>query len=106
MIKINIDADEDAFRSMLDNATQEEYINCDVTINGVTVNEAGIRPKGNSSLNMVASGGSSDRFSFKIEFDHFIKGQTLLGLDKLALNNMTGDATYMKEYLSYEGRKA
>jgi spore coat protein CotH len=29
----------------------------------------------------------SERYSFKIEFDHFNDGETYHGLDKLALNN-------------------
>lgn len=102
VIAIDIKVDEEDFQEMLDNATQEEYINCDVTINGTTLQSVGIRPKGNSSLFMVASSSDTDRFSFKFEFDHFIKNQTLFGLDKMVINNNQGDATYMKEYLSYD----
>ena len=43
----------------------------------------------------------SDRYSFKIEFDHYIE-QTFKGLDKLVLNNCYADATMMKEYLTYD----
>ncbi len=35
--------------------------------------------------------------AFKLEFDHYIKGQTCYGLDKLILNNNYADATNMKE---------
>src|SRR5450756_2671551 len=52
--------------------------------------------------NTVAQDDTTDRFSFKIDFDHYITGQTWLGLDKIVLNNMMGDASYMKEYLSYD----
>jgi hypothetical protein len=44
----------------------------------------------------------SDRFSFKFEFDHYIDGQSCFGLDKLVINNIQSDTTYMKEYMSYE----
>ncbi|PYG89550.1 CotH protein [Ruminiclostridium sufflavum DSM 19573] len=101
IISIDIKADESEWENMLENATQEEYIPCDVTINGTTFESVGIRPKGNSSLSMVA-GSDSDRFSFKFEFDHYIDGQTCFGLDKLVINNIQADATYMKEYLSYD----
>jgi len=100
MIEINIKADKDAWQSMLDNAISESYIACDITVNGTTFSSVGVRPKGNSSLSMVA-GSDSDRFSFKFQFDEYIDGQTCFGLDKLVINNMQADYTYMKEYFSY-----
>ena len=96
VLAIDIRMEEDAFQEMLANAAQEEYSACDVEINGTTYYNVGIRPKGNSSLTQVVSS-DSDRFSFKMEFDHYVDGQTLCGLDKLVLNNGIGDATYMKE---------
>lgn len=100
--QININIDQTDWDTLLENATKEEYVNCDITINGETFSTVGIRAKGNSSLNMVASDPTTDRYSFKINFDKYVKGQSLYGLDKLALNNILGDATYMKEYLSYD----
>lgn len=102
IIEISITADESQWDDMIKNANKEEYIPCDVTINGTTFNSVGIRPKGNSSLNTIYSDPDTDRYSFKLEFDHYIKGQTCFGLDKLALNNIQADTTYMKEYLSYD----
>ena len=102
VIEIDIIADEQKWKDMLENASKEEYISADVVINGEKISTVGIRPKGNSSLNMVASDETTDRFSFKIDFDQYIDGQNLYGLKKLALNNMIGDASYMKEYLSYD----
>lgn len=102
VIEIDIIADEQKWEDMIENASKEEYISADVVINGEKISTVGIRPKGNSSLNMVASDETTDRFSFKIDFDQYIDGQNLYGLKKLALNNMIGDASYMKEYLSYD----
>ncbi len=98
---IDIQVDEDDWQNMLDNATKEEYISCNLTINGQTITTVGIRPKGNSSLKTVANS-DSDRYSFKFEFDHYIEGQTFMGLDKMVINNVQSDATYMKDYLSYD----
>jgi len=100
IIEIDIRADENEWRTMLDNATAEEYISCDVLVNGTLIQYVGIRPKGNSSLSMVA-GSDSDRYSFKFKFDEYIKGQSCFGLDKFVVNNIHADYTYMKEYLSY-----
>lgn len=100
IIEINIRVDDDKWQTMLDNAISETYIPCDITVNGTAFQTVGVRPKGNSSLSMTAGSGS-DRYSFKVQFDEYIDGQTCFGLDKLVLNNMQADYTYMKEYFSY-----
>lgn len=101
IISIEILADEADWQEMLDNATKEEYIMVDVVVNGTKFQKVGIRPKGNSSLMQVASS-DSDRYSFRLKFDQYIKGQTCFGLESFVVNNMIGDNTYMKEYISYD----
>lgn len=98
---LDIVVNESDWDNMLINAMAEEYIQCSVVIDGESVKGVGIRTKGNSSLSMVASS-DSDRYSFKIEFDHYEKGKSYFGLDKLALNNMVQDNTYMKDYVTYQ----
>lgn len=102
VMTVSITADPDEWQAMLDNADAEEYIPADITINGVTIENVGIRPKGNSSLSSIARDETTDRYSFKIKFDKYVDGQTWMGLDKLVLNNNYSDATSMKEYLSYD----
>ncbi|MCF0133774.1 MAG: CotH kinase family protein [Blautia sp.] len=82
------------------NAEEEQYVLCNALIDGELVENVAIRPKGNSSLTAIKSQGS-DRFSFKLEFDHYRKTNTYHGLDKLALNNLGQDVSCMKDYLSY-----
>jgi spore coat protein CotH len=101
IISIEIIADEADWQGMLDNAASEQYIMADVVVNGTKFQNVGIRPKGNSSLTQVASS-ESDRYSFRLQFDEYIKDQTCFGLDSFVVNNMLGDNTYMKEYVSYE----
>lgn len=79
----------------------EEYYVCDVTIDQETYKNVAIRGKGNTSLTQVKSYGN-DRYSFKIEFDHYNESNTYYGLDKLCLNNIIQDNTYMKDYLTYQ----
>ncbi|MBU5437925.1 CotH kinase family protein [Tissierella sp. MSJ-40] len=100
--EIDIIIDENSWKDLLENAIKEEYYNCDIIINGETFSNVGIRAKGNSSLTMVANDSTTDRYSFKVNFGKYIKGQSYYGLDKLVLNNNISDATSMKEYLSYE----
>ena len=101
LITVDIQIAEDDWQDMLENALEEEYHVANVTINGQTFENVGIRTKGNTSLSQVASS-DSDRYSFKIEFDHYQDGQTCWGLDKLVLNNLISDATYLKEYFVYD----
>jgi len=102
IITLDILMDADTWREMLDTATKEEYYVCNVVVNGTLFENVGIRPKGNTSLTSIAADPDCDRYSFKIEFDHYIKGQTCFGLDKLILNNNYADATNMKEALIYD----
>ena len=102
IIEIDIIIDEDDWENMLANATAEEYCECDVVVNGETIYNSAIRTKGNTSLTTIAADPTTDRYSFKIEFDHYVDGQTCFGLDKLVLNNNYADATSMKEALIYD----
>ena len=102
VLEVNIRMDEADWNDMLENATAEEYYQCDVEIGGTTFYRVAIRPKGNTSLTSIASDPTTDRYSFKLEFDHYVDGQTCFGLDKLILNNNYADATNMKEALIYD----
>ncbi len=95
-----IDITMDGWDEFIANATAEEYVDCNITIDGEKYNHVAIRAKGNTSLSSVATL-NSERYSFKVEFDHYVEGMTYHGLDKLSLNNMIQDATMMKDYLAY-----
>ena len=101
VIEVDIDISEDDWADLLENATAEEYYDCNVTVNGTTYEHVGLRAKGNTSLSMVAAS-DSDRYSFKIKFDEYVDGQSCDGLSKLVLNNNYSDATMMKEALCYD----
>ena len=102
IMDIDILMDEDDWNNMLENAISEEYYSCNVVVNGKTFYSVGIRPKGNTSLSSIANDPDTDRYSFKLEFDHYIEGQTCYELDKLILNNNYADATNMKEAIVYD----
>ena len=97
---INIVLKELNWDYMVEHASEEVYVPCDVYIDGDRVRNAAIRPKGNSSLESIEKQGD-DHFSFKIEFDHYVTGNTYYGLDKLSLNNLGSDPTCMKDYFAY-----
>lgn len=89
------------WESFLATCEDEEYSPCSVLIDGEAVKNIGIRGKGNTSLSSVRSM-NSQRYSFKLEFDHYETGKTYHGLDKLCLNNLIQDNTMMKDYLVYQ----
>lgn len=96
----SIDIVMDDWDSFIENCESEEYSSCAVVIDGESYKNIAIRAKGNTSLSQVTNYGS-DRYSFKLEFDHYSDATTYHGLDKLCLNNIIQDNTYMKDYLCY-----
>ena len=101
VVDVKITLDEDDFQDMLDNASAEEMKIAAVDYNGIHLDNVGIRTKGNLSLRSVVNS-DSDRYSFKLSFDEYISNQTLYGISKINLNNNYSDASYMKEFLTYE----
>ncbi len=97
---IDIAMNEDDWEDFLENCTDEEYVSANLVIDGKAVKNVGLRAKGNTSLTSVAQYGNN-RYSFKIEFDHYEDGKSYYGLDKLCLNNLIQDNTCVKDYLAY-----
>lgn len=97
----SIDIVMEDWDSFPDTCENEEYSACSVVIDNEAYKNVGIRAKGNTSLSQVKEYGN-DRYSFKIEFDCYEKGNSYHGLDKISLNNIIQDNTYMKDYLTYK----
>lgn len=83
------------------------WVRGDVSFNGHTWTNVGIRFKGNSSLRQSWNSGS-DRMPFKLDFDEWeqdfpeIKNQRFYGFKQLSLSNNVGDPTHMRESLAYD----
>lgn len=99
---INIEIADDDWEDLKANPTQKTKYQADITIDGETINDVSFSTKGNTSLSSVSSDSDSDRYSFKVNFGKYVENQTYYGLNKLNLNNIYADATYMKEYVSYK----
>ena len=100
--EINVEISEEDWNDLKANPLEKTKYHVNVTIDGETVNDVSFATKGNTSLSSVASDSESDRYSFKLNFGKFVDGQTFQSLKKLNLNNIYADATYMKDYLSYQ----
>ena len=98
---INIELSDEDWADLKENPKSKTKYEANITIDGETLENVSFATKGNTSLSSVADDEDSDRYSFKVNFGKFTDGQTYYGLDKLYLNNIYADATYMKDYLSY-----
>ncbi len=96
----NINIVMDNWDEFISNCESEEYYAATLVIDNEAYKNVAIRGKGNTSLTQVKSYGNN-RYSFKIEFDHYDSTGSYYGLDKLCLNNIIQDNTYMKDYLCY-----
>ena len=96
-----IDIQIDDWDKFLEEAPEEEYTECDVEIDGELFTSIGLRAKGNNSRRLVEEY-DLDRYSLKIEFDHFQEGNTYYGLDKMSLDSSFQDNSYLKNYIAYD----
>lgn len=86
----------DADLPTLDGDDLSVRVPCTITYDGETVTEAGIRRKGQSTLQPL-----DQKPSFSIKLDEVIAGQDLDGIEKFVLNNTIKDPTFSSEPLSY-----
>lgn len=84
--------------TVLDHADSGIYCECTVKADGTTLSNVGIKPRGNTTYVTELDNG---RYSFKLKFNKYTKGQKLNGLDELNLNNVSYDPSYIREYLAY-----
>ncbi len=81
-------------------APEEEYVACDLLIDGELFSNVGLRAKGNNSRRLTEKYGH-DRYSLKLEFDHYNLG-SYYGLDKFSLDSSFQDNAYLKTWLTYD----
>lgn len=68
----------------------------DVVVDGVRRDQVGVRKKG------LIGSLSTEKPSLKVDFDKFVDGQTLDGLERLTLNNSISDPSLIKQCLGYQ----
>ena len=74
------------------NLGTEAYIPANVTINGTSFPNTGVRLKGNSSFSHP-----NNKKSLRFSFDEFVSGQRWDGLKGVHLNNCYGDPSFLRE---------
>lgn len=92
--EIRLELTDDAIDDL--NQDGREWVECDVEVNGVRFDGAGVHLKGSSTYQDFRG-----KPAFKIELDGFNPGQRYGALERITLNNMTGDASQIREVVAY-----
>jgi len=71
-------------------ASEDTYYSADITWNGVTVRNVGIRSRGSSTRNGIKPG-------LRVDINRFVASQEFLGLKAFVLDNMYSDASLVRE---------
>lgn len=80
-------------------ATREKRFNqykADITIDGVSIRDVGIRTKG------FIGSLDQERPSLKVKFDEYVDQSPIEGLDRLTLNNNKQDGSLASQFLTYK----
>ena len=105
---VEIELDENNLNYLLQNAADKpSVLTQSVTIGGETIYYAGLKTKGNYTLeHAVTDNAGSDRFSFTINFGKYVKKkdygvtQNFYGCSKISFNNFYFDKSMLKEYMA------
>jgi spore coat protein CotH len=89
-----LDLDPSAWQALRDNYLTNQYYAANLTVDGVGVQQVGIRSRGEGSR-------SEEKPGLKVEFDKYVPAQEYYGYKSLVLDNMTQDASFLRERLSF-----
>jgi hypothetical protein len=93
----------DYWQQLTNNYASETYIAADLTIDGVVLDNVGVRFKGNSSYNSI---GNSQKKPFNIDLNVFADSlgadHDFQGYKKIILNNGFKDPSFVREALTWD----
>ncbi len=94
--EVSLSVDPDEFAAMLatyQETGEKEWLLADVTIDGQTISDAGIRLKGNSSLRGVSADADPETLPWLIDLDQFVDGQALDGWESFVIRSNTTESS-------------
>ncbi|MCB0761162.1 MAG: CotH kinase family protein [Flavobacteriales bacterium] len=100
LTEIRLTFAEDNWDALLDAlylAGEDGRLEATIEIDGVVLNQVGVRYKGFSSVSV-----DQEKNPFNIKLDYIVAGQSYQGRDKLKLANVIHDPSFLREVLSYE----
>ena len=89
----------DYWTQLTNNYAPEINIAANLTVDGRTYPNVGVRFRGNTSYTQLPVG--SQKKSFNVELDWMVPGQDIHGYDHLNFNNGFHDPTFLREPLTY-----
>lgn len=102
LLSLKIIVQDDDLKKIYENPTEEEYISVDVTINGKTIKNCGLRTKGSTSYEVLETLSNPTKFGYRLDLDYFIDDQSYDGISKFYINNGILDKTYIKEMIGFD----
>jgi len=91
--RIDIELHSADWAKLRENFQSNEYYPADITWNGITAYNTGVRSRGVASRN-------ERKPALKIDFNHYASGQSYLGLKSLVLDNLVQDPSGVHETVS------
>ena len=89
-----LDIDSSAWQALRDNYLENQYYAANLTVDGVAVRQVGVRSRGEGSR-------SEEKPGLKVEFDKYVPAQEYYGYKSLVVDNLTQDASMLRERLSF-----
>ncbi|MBR2586787.1 CotH kinase family protein [Candidatus Saccharibacteria bacterium] len=100
--KIEVEISGRDFADLLENPREKTRYLTSATIDGEKIADVAFSVRGNGSLVGVAEDETSNRYSYTLNFKKFDKSGSFFGLDKLILNNLYADPSYLKNHLAFK----
>jgi spore coat protein CotH len=89
-----LDMDPSAWQALRENYLENQFYAANLTVDGVAVRQVGVRSRGEGSRN-------EDKPGLKVEFDKYVPAQEYYGYKSLVIDNLTQDASMLRERLSF-----
>jgi len=89
-----LDLDPAAWQALRNNYQSNQYYAANLTVDGVAVLQVGVRSRGDGSR-------SEEKPGLKVEFDKYVPAQEYYGYKSLVIDNLTTDASMLRERLSF-----
>ncbi len=100
IVEVALVIDAEDLARIYDDPFSQEYVRAQFTYDGVTVEDVGVRLKGNLQVNFwVVNGGH--KFAFKVDFNRYVDDQEFKGLTKLNLHCAVNDPSFLRENVTY-----
>jgi spore coat protein CotH len=87
--------DPNDWRALQENFRTNQYYACDLTLDGETLRQVGIRSRGAGSRDAVKPG-------LRVDFNRFVTEQQFHGYKTLVLDNLVQDPSMLRERLAFE----